>query len=247
MDERNYQAVNEENTEVRENIYSALNRTEFKDRMVESFPSVYLTLISIVQGVSVSVLAANFFDLIANPGGTSWLEALPYALLSFFAIVLVSFKYNWFVGIYKWSPKFPDTLIPFLLGIFQIGPLYFFGEPRVWWIINIFFALAGVSAFFNTLSHTRIEMFRAEADKCTEADEAFKTTRRSAWLGIVVSFLSAALFFVMALEYGQTAEFLYWHRWEFAAFVVYLVSIFFLVWQDQTSLRKLHHIFGYKF
>ncbi len=174
-------------------VYQPLDQQEFKRRMGESFPAVYLTVISIVQGVALGILAQNTFGKISTTTSVSLsfiLSLLPYAVLSFMVIVTVSFEYNWFVGIYRWSPRLWDSFIPLLLGLSQIGPLYFLNSPRVWWILNAVFAVIGTIAFNNTRMNQRKDMFSDQ--------KVYNETQEGVFLDILIAFITAPVLFLLA-------------------------------------------------
>src|SRR5947207_15779336 len=89
-------------------IYRPLEREEFQNRMAASFPAIYLTNVSIIQAVALGILAEHSFGYVSaleSHRFALWAPIIPYALMSFTLIVLTSFEYHWFVGMYQWSPK----------------------------------------------------------------------------------------------------------------------------------------------
>ncbi|MEZ4772596.1 MAG: hypothetical protein R3D00_05380 [Bacteroidia bacterium] len=79
-------------------IYSKLNREQLRIRMSDSFPSVYLTMISIIQGVAFGFLINTYFE------GSEVCETFEcfftskkiefhlYAFFTFLTIVSVTFE-----------------------------------------------------------------------------------------------------------------------------------------------------------
>lgn len=225
-----------------EPVYDKLDQREFKRRMGESFPSVYLTVISIIQGVALGILGLNSFGYVSTLKSQTienWLSILPYTFLSFLAIVVVSFEYNWFVGVYRWSPKFWDTLIPFSLGLAQIGPLYFLNQPRIWWILNGVFVLVGTIAFVNTLSNCKEDMF--------ETINVYKMTKSGVHRDIVLTAALVIILFLTGILYNCSTKLYYWHKHEIVAFIIYFLLMVLLISKDQNFIRKLHHKFNLKF
>lgn len=68
-----------------------LDLAPYDERADNIFPSVILTLISIIQGVSFYVLMDNTFKLIL--AGEPIAPILPYCFLSLTNLVLVAFEY----------------------------------------------------------------------------------------------------------------------------------------------------------
>jgi hypothetical protein len=216
--------------------YDLLDRRELKRRMGESFPNVHLTVISIIQGVALGILAQNIFVYISNigkPGFGTIVGLIPYAFLSFLIIVIVSFEYNWFVGVYRWSPKFLDTFIPFLLGIGEIAPLYSLSNPKAWWLLNAFLTFAGTIAFMNTFINTKIDMFKSE--------ELYRRTKREFTVSILLTAGSALSLPVIALNYNRSPKIYFWHLWEVIAFIIFFIMMVLLIAKDQRFIRHLHH------
>ncbi len=137
--------------------YEPLDRAEFKRRTAETFPAVHLTTISVIQGVALGLLVEHVLPLTGRP--QSWAPVLIYAVASFLIIITISFEYYYFVAVYRWSPKVPDTVIPFLLGVFEISAIYYLHNPRAWWLLTGCLAGVGVIAFSNTLINSRSTMF----------------------------------------------------------------------------------------
>ena len=143
-------------------IYRRLEREEFQNRMAESFPAIYLTNVSIIQAVALGIWAERTFGYVAaleSRRFVFWAPIIPYALMSFTLIILTSFEYHWFVGMYQWSPKALDTIAPFILGVAEIGPLFFLTSPRVWWFLSVASPLVAAAVYLNTLANSREDMF----------------------------------------------------------------------------------------
>lgn len=225
----------------KEPIYDSLNRQEFKTRMVNSFPSVYLTLISIIQGVALGILAQNTFECMRNlkdPNVENVITLLPYVVLSFFNIVILSFEYSWFVGVFRWSPKFWDIFIPFFLGIMEINPLYFLDNPKLWWSLNAGFVFAGTIAYINTFVNCKTDMF--------EITDIYKYTKRRSLENVLVTILPLIIFIITAIYHDRFFKLYYWHLVEVIAFIFYLSVDIFIIYRGQMFVKDLHHKYEYK-
>lgn len=91
-----------------------------RTRAKAQFPSVLLTLTSIIQAIALESLWSRFSSL-AEPGGflaipvESWLQATAMLL----AIIVLWIYYAQLVMRLVWVPRLADSLIPFALGIAQ--------------------------------------------------------------------------------------------------------------------------------
>jgi len=219
-----------------------LSREELINRMSESFPNVHLSVISIIQGVAVALWVENiiaYFRKMEVITHTAIITLIPYCLLSLFAIVFITYEYNWFVGVYRWSPKFIDTLLPFLLGIGEFFPLYFFASPFMWWLLNTLLAVAGALALFNTRRNTRADIFRDR--------EVLSRTRKEFNLSFVLAIVWSFCLPFVAFTFQLTPKFLYWHLEEVMAFIVVAISLCLLVVKDQRFIRDLHNIYNLEY
>ncbi len=225
-------------------VYDFLDKSEFKQRMGQSFPAVYLTVISIIQGVALGLLAQKTLDYVSNSKTTdaqAWALA-PYATLSFCTIVIVSFEYNWFVGVYRWSPKFLDTSIPFLLGIAEISPLFFLTSPVWWWRLNAFLVGVGIFGYVNTLTNCKPDMF---------PKRLYTITRRGIFISIAMLSLLAPILLGVSLIYepyiSNSTKIMYWPIYEIIAFVAYISMMTLLMFREHKFLCDLHEFFELRY
>jgi hypothetical protein len=135
---------------------SSISKDSFKRSMLSSFPSVYLTTISIIQGVALGILAQQTFSGVHG----NLRETFPFALASLVTIMVISYEYTWFVGMFRWPPRVWDTLVPFLLGFAEAAPMFFLRDAKMWWLWTAVFCIVGALAFVNTLSRCRSSMFK---------------------------------------------------------------------------------------
>ena len=173
-----------------------------------------------------------------DPNVENVITLLPYVGLSFFNIVILSFEYSWFVGIFRWSPKFWDIFIPFFLGIMEINPLYFLDNPKLWWSLNAGFVFAGTIAYINTFVNCKNDMF--------EIPEIYKFTKIRSRENVVVTILPFIFFIITAIYYDQSPKLCYWHRREVIAFIFYLFVDIFIVYRGQKFVKVLHQNYKYK-
>ncbi len=181
-------------------IYRRLERGEFQNRMAASFPAIYLTNVSIIQAVALGILAERTFGYVAaleSRRFALWAPIIPYALMSFTLIILTSFEYHWFVGMYQWSPKALDTIAPFILGVAEIGPLYFLTSPRVWWLLSVASPLVAAGVYLNTLTNSSEDMFASR--------EIYEHSKRNILQNIMLSGALAGFYIVIGVLYPRLA------------------------------------------
>jgi hypothetical protein len=120
------------------------------------FGSIYLTVISLLQGIALSLLVpliVRFFDKSPNPLTDYHLVPLLLMLLIIFIV-----WHQYAIGIFylRWFPNIIDTAIPFMISIGQFFLIYFMtfehspDEMRLheWHIGFIIFMLCGCVPFF---------------------------------------------------------------------------------------------------
>jgi hypothetical protein len=210
--------------------------------MVESFPSIYLTTISIIQGLALGVLIQNMFVYIGDHPGRSaaaLAPLLPYMLLSFLIIIVVLYEYYYFVVVYRWSPKVLDTCIPLLLGFFEIGMMFYLTDPKAWWYLNVGFDTVGLLAFAHTYLSCKPGMFE---DGKSDTD-LYRFVRGNVVGDIVASILALAITGTVSVTYHDLPRIAYWSVWDLAA-LAYLVVLVIALLKAHRFVRELHARLG---
>ena len=105
------------------------SKEDIINNIMDSFSTMYLTMISIVQGVALSLLVfkvstiidwADFFAI--TRGLDSILPILskgPYILTTFLLIILTWHSYFWLAAIARWVPVIWDSILFFVHGAFE--------------------------------------------------------------------------------------------------------------------------------
>jgi hypothetical protein len=109
-------------------------------RSLEFSASGFLTIISIIQGVALGLLAQQAFEK-----RTVLVAFQSVALLMVF--VAVFYFYMTLSILLRWAPSFLDAFLPFAIGGLEIPPAFFLGNPGPWaaWLaIFWLFTSAGV-------------------------------------------------------------------------------------------------------
>ncbi len=215
-------------------LYSKLDREEFKKRIGNNFPGIYLTIISVIQGVALGLLVQSLFK-----GGIIVISRIPYALISFGTIIAVFWEYIWFVGIYRWSPRISDIITPLFLGVSEIIPLFFFDNPRYWWFFNFVLCFVGSIAFLNTLIHCRNDKF---CDK-----DVFDLTRRGIYRQIFLTISMAIISLITVFIFQKTKVIYFWYLLEIIVFIIYISLTLILIIKDQMFIKEVHKKFNFEY
>jgi hypothetical protein len=117
------------------------------------FASSYMTLISIVQSISLYVLLDKNFEKIYRFNKTDWWMAWE-SLITLFVISIIWHRYVAHTQYLAWPLKMIDTLIPLGFGILQYNLIISCGEgPFIFsYAFMLIFALGAV-AYVNALRH----------------------------------------------------------------------------------------------
>jgi hypothetical protein len=83
------------------------------------FPTIYLTVISLLQGIALSIIVPNFItylDIVEDPW--THIELLPMVLM---LVIIFIVWHHYAIGIFflRWFPNIIDTIIPFVVSIGQ--------------------------------------------------------------------------------------------------------------------------------
>lgn len=217
-----------------EPIFEPLTKETFRQRIRDSFPGTYLTTISIIQGVALGILASKTFGYIKNTQVNDiWVIFLPYSIISFGMLVVVSFEYVWFLGVCRWPPKVWDTLCPFTLGFSEVGPMFYLTEPKNWWLCTGIICFIGAGVFFNTLCHCKDAVFG-------QNNNAFKKTKNVLRWNISIA-LVATLICIVSWMFSP-CKVLYWYL-EIPFLLALFAGIVFMIWKSEKFMKDLHSEF----
>jgi hypothetical protein len=139
--------------------FDPINKFAFRNRVQNNFSSAYLTMISIIEGVTFGFIMANTFSTfkVDLP-----LEFLVYPLMSFATLILTFYFYSYFVSAVYTLPNFRESVIPFCLAATQVIPTFFFNQPKYWWFLFALFCIVSILAFHNTLRSLHPGMYAAD-------------------------------------------------------------------------------------
>jgi hypothetical protein len=120
------------------------------------FPTIYLTVISLLQGIALSQLVPNIIAYLGLTGDPWWhIEVLPMALM---LLVIFIVWHHYAIGIFflRWFPNIIDTIIPFMVSIGQFYLMSFLVIKTSISDVNVeswtqgfaFFLMMGSCAYF---------------------------------------------------------------------------------------------------
>ncbi len=217
-----------------EPVFNPLDKEEFKRRIENSFPNVYLTFISIIQGVALGILVTNTFVYInaVTANDLSWTRYLPYSIMSFVLLMIMSYEYTWFVGVFRWSPKVLDTVVPFVLGASEITPTFFLAQPRKWWITTAIFCILGAIGFWNSLRNCKKSMFPGNI-------KAYELTSAALKSDILI-----ALLFALSCFIASNLSLNRFNNWEIPFYLLFVALSAAMIAREERFMKKLHEAFG---
>jgi hypothetical protein len=144
---------------------------KFRKELLEIYPNMYLTWLSMIQGVVFATLLYKGFSSIID-FKICLLEKIGiviYILLSVGILALIWFDYL-YNNIFKRIPNLRDAFFPILFGIFQVGLAFFLNNPRIWMGFSLLIGVTACFAYPNTRIQVMKEMKFEEEIKFEEED-----------------------------------------------------------------------------
>lgn len=142
------------------------NGKNFRDGLLEIYPNMYLTWLSMIQGVVFGLIMYNGvrFILDAYISFFQKISIVIYILLSIEILLLIWFDYL-FNNIFKRIPNLRDLLFPIVFGILQGGLTFFLDDPKKWMIICLLIGIIACFVYHNTRIQVLKEMIFEEIHK----------------------------------------------------------------------------------
>lgn len=190
-----------------------------RERAKEHFPTVLLTLLSIVQALALellwSFLHENEFLFQSNRDAfLTWIQIAA----TFSGLMLVWVVYASNVMRFRWVPSMGDLIVPFLIGIFEFMLIDTLGPGKLgYW----FMLMACVFGVMNWVSHATMRSARRDADN----EEFFRNVEPAQLKDLIQplsTVFSLLLVGVSLLAYPDNSIF---------AFVALLGINMLLIWQ----------------
>ncbi len=136
-----------------------LDAESFANLMGDTFRSANMALTSVVQGVAFGVLLLNAYQIFLRPGAEFPWHIVVYPLMSFISLVTVTFEYSHYVGVFGRAVNVTDVYLPYLVGITEIAPMFFFSRVNLWWFCQGVFVLVAAISWLNSARHCSDEVF----------------------------------------------------------------------------------------
>jgi len=103
----------------------ALDHDVLVRRSLEISSTCFITIISILQGVALAILADNTFN---DPSLLVYFQSICLLLV----LVGVFYTYVNMSIMLRWAPSFLDSFMPFMIAGLEIPPAYFLGHVAAW-------------------------------------------------------------------------------------------------------------------
>jgi len=133
-----------------------------RERAKEHFPTVLLTLLSIVQALALELLWAHLHeaDYLFQP---TWIAVLCWAqvLATLLGVVLIWVVYASNVMRFRWVPVTSDSVYPFLIGLIEFMLIDTLGADEIGqWLL----LMAAVFGVMHWVAHTTMRRARQDSD-----------------------------------------------------------------------------------
>lgn len=171
-----------------------LSGKDCQREFVELFPSIYLTMMSVIQGVSLSFLMYFSFEAwkIAQKKSGTYVFVL-YALLTL--LIIATIWHEYLISITTARPaNWKDTIYPIFLGVSQVITSSYIQYPSIWRATSIAIVVFGCLAYKNTRKGINCE--------CKKYSEKISHYITVSIQQKEVSLLLAALFIVIVSTIG---------------------------------------------
>ncbi len=166
---------------------------DIRERARENFPSVLLTLLSIVQAIALESLwdyAIHQPDLFEATWAAflGWMQVV--VTLNF--IVMIWLIYVGLVMRFRWTPTMADSALPFAVGLIEFTMIEVMGPEDLWAYV---FVLCFISIMMHHMIHVIMQRARHDPDNRVFFEQVESSTWRDrlppyiraffvAWIGI---------------------------------------------------------------
>lgn len=224
-----------------ESSIEPLTAERLRARSMTSFPAVYGTTISVIQGVGLSILTTNLFNYLTKyPDLAHALYIAPYFIASFSTLIIVSLCYMWLISIYRWSPMALDSIILFLFGTAQLMPFFYLGTAPAWWWLTAAFAGVGVISFGYTLSHCIVHPGMFGSNVCARKF-AIKSLLVDIW--IIIYYILILVIGALTVDISTPSMFV-WTFLEVAMLIAFIVLSLLFLWKEHKFVIDFYRLYG---
>jgi hypothetical protein len=213
---------------VRGGAIQALSRDVLIQRSLQVSSSGFITIISIIQGVALALLAQNTF-----PRPSLLVGAQSVSLLLVF--VAVFYFYLSMSVLLRWAPSIVDCFLPFVIAGLEIPPAFFLGNVPAWngWICALWlFTSAGLSI---TIKWSPQSHFGADR----EAHRILHRLLRELQLTVAAGGVSAGIVAMLAHQFPGGRG---W--WGLVGVVAVLATVAMVVARTEIRSSQIHARYG---
>ena len=179
--------------------------TAIRDRAKEHFPTVLLTLLSIVQAFALELLWSHLreTDYLFEP---SWAMAISWMqiLATFQGLVLIWIVYANNVMRFRWVPVTSDSVYPFIIGLIEFMLIEFLGPDEIGqWLLS----MALVFGMMTWVAHANMRLARQDTDN----DEFFRKFEPAklrdfyAYIAVVCALTLGGIYLLIGVNQGLLA------------------------------------------
>lgn len=197
-------------------------------RSLEISSTCFITIVSILQGVALAILADNTFN---DPSPLVYFHSICLLLV----LVGVFYTYVNMSIMLRWAPSFLDSFLPFMIAGLEIPPAYFLGHVAAWntWLSMLW--LGAAAGFYINIKWSPAAHFGKEV----QAHRTFHRMHRELMLtslacGLAMSFLGLGAHLYPA---GRP-----W--WGVAGVVTVLATMATFVARSEIRSSQIHERFG---
>jgi hypothetical protein len=152
-----------------------------------SFTPIYLTILSIIQAVALAELAKVVADSYTHFTPVQW----ALVVLTFLILIIIWNHVTTDAIAWVWIPDLRDSVIPFLLGAFELFQAHaLVAGPGPWLFGMVVGAVLAVLEFFHVGRKVRLE---------TDDPEALRLFRRRSWSDLVQGVVGMILFLALGV------------------------------------------------
>jgi hypothetical protein len=176
-----------------------------RERAKEHFPTVLLTLLSIVQALALELLWAHLHeaDYLFQP---TWIAVLCWVQISatLLGVVLIWVIYASNVMRFRWVPATSDSVYPFLIGLIQFMLIDTLGADEIGqWLLLI----AGVFGVMHWVAHHTMRRARQDPDNDAFFADVDPAELRDFYpqIAVVVVLALAGVYLLVSGETGAVA------------------------------------------
>lgn len=156
-----------------------------RERAKDSFPTVLLTLLSIVQALALELLWSHIMNT-AYLFEMTWLAAISWVQITatFLGLVLIWVVYASNVMRFRWTPVTSDSVYPFVIGLIEFAHIASLDADE---ISNWLLLMALIFSTMTWVSHTNMKRARRDPDNASFFANRQPATLRDFYVTIAIT------------------------------------------------------------